>query len=314
MHAIHFLSDPTDARNFDFWVRCQNEAYPPKARVGIFAEFTLGGTPRTWEERNIKRRGFFRDVLFYANTITKRASWSKPSGWVSSSKDHQECNIVRIQQFWRARIVQRRIRILTKAMRLIERARVEGPAKMDQDIATLCNYALYVHAVLHDYDQARVLYTKMMEFMNHRGVDNAFVLYSCAIFGAVTNEEDWEDIIDFVRRAQAAEERMSRRRGESKHDRQSAQCTYLIATAVFQLQSIRGGPTPAEGWHNYALCQMLVHHNLPGAWSSFVQAMIISPQERRIISNFNYLLQSPEFLGDPTRNAHYEYLQSMKDK
>ena len=61
-----------------------------------------------------------------------------------------------------------------------------------QDLENLCNYTLYVHVVLHQYDRARGLYTKMMDFMNHRGVDNAFVLYSYAIFGAVTNEEDWE--------------------------------------------------------------------------------------------------------------------------
>lgn len=63
-----------------------------------------------------------------------------------------------------------------------------------QSISSLCNYTLYVHAVLHDYDKARGLYSKLVEFMNQRGVDNAFVLYSYAIFCAVTNEEDWDGV------------------------------------------------------------------------------------------------------------------------
>ena len=42
----------------------------------------------------------------------------------------------------------------------------------------------------------------------------------------------------------------------------------------------------------------------------FTQAMISSPQDKRIISNFNTLLQDEDFVGDPTSNAHEEFLQS----
>lgn len=62
------------------------------------------------------------------------------------------------------------------------------------DIVALSNYTLYVHVVLHNYDRCRSLYGKMMEFMTQRGVDNAFVLYSYAIFVAVNMEEDWEGV------------------------------------------------------------------------------------------------------------------------
>ena len=79
VHAMTMLPDPTDMRNFDFWEARQREAQPPKRELGIFAEHTLGGTPRSWEDRARKWQGvFFRDVSFYANTITKRASWEKP--------------------------------------------------------------------------------------------------------------------------------------------------------------------------------------------------------------------------------------------
>jgi hypothetical protein len=40
----------------------------------------------------------------------------------------------------------------------------------------------------------------MMSYMEMR-VNNAFVLYSYAIFAAVSGERDWEEVKDYVRRA-----------------------------------------------------------------------------------------------------------------
>ena len=66
------LPDPTDICNFDFWERCQYEAHLPRKEPGIYAEYALSGTPRSWEERGMKRGGvFYGDVTFYANTITE---------------------------------------------------------------------------------------------------------------------------------------------------------------------------------------------------------------------------------------------------
>ncbi|KAL7527131.1 hypothetical protein ACHAXR_001820, partial [Thalassiosira sp. AJA248-18] len=184
LYDVKSLPDPTDTRNFDFWERCQHEAHPPKKELGIYAEYTLGGTPRSWQERAIKRNDvFYRDVTFYANLITKRASWEKPKGWLF--KDHQEYYVLRVQTFWRARTARRKIRIFTKAKLLLENAHSQDLENTKQDIASLCNFNLYVHAVLHNYELARGLYSKMMDFMNQRGVDNAFVLYSFSIFLAV---------------------------------------------------------------------------------------------------------------------------------
>lgn len=77
-YEIRMLPDPLDMRNFDFWKKCQYEAGKAKRELGIYAEYTLSGTPRTWTERSVKRRDmFYRDCSFYANTITKRATWTK---------------------------------------------------------------------------------------------------------------------------------------------------------------------------------------------------------------------------------------------
>jgi hypothetical protein len=317
------LPDPTDIRNFDFWERCQSEAHPPEKELGIFAQYTLSGTPRSWKERRVKRGGvFYRDVTFYANTITRRASWLKPKGWVF--KDRREYYAIRLQTFWRARIAKRRIRLLIKVKYLfkncsdpkylLENAHSQALEKKTQSIVSLCNYTLYLHLVPHDYDRAREFYTKMIDFMNNRGVDNPFVLFSFAIFGAVTNEEDWGEIKDFARRAKIADEMVQRRRDNTIDARVQGKSSYHVATAAFYLQSLCNDHDPAESFHNYALCQMLVISDFEGARKSFLQAMILAPQDKRIISNFNTLLQDRDFMGDASRNAYDEYLRYVKKK
>eukprot|EP01082_Thalassiosira_pseudonana_P011825 g10071.t1 g10071 contig4:1162765-1164916(-) len=151
------------------------------------------------------------------------------------------------------------------------------------------------------------LYSKLVEFMNQRGVDNAFVLYSYAIFCAVTNEEDWDEIKDYTSRAKIAEELAQKRKQVNCGDRGEPTKSYKIADVAFYMQAVRDEVDVAESWHNYALCQMLVCDYLKGARKSFRQALIASPHNRRVISNFNSLLQDADYLG-PEKSAYDEYL------
>jgi hypothetical protein len=97
--------------------------------------------------------------------------------------------------------------------------------------------------------------------VSERGVDNAFVLYSYAIFGAVTNEEDWSVINDYIRRGKVAEELMQLRRHQTTPPPVPGEpkSVYAIARGAFYLQAVGNEEEPAESWHNYALCQMLVY-------------------------------------------------------
>lgn len=307
LYEMKHLPSPTDIRNHGFWEKLQNEAFPPVKELGVYAEYILSGHPRTWMERNqIKRREmYYRDVVFYANTITKRATWSRPKGWLF--KDHREYYILRLQTFWRARVAKRKIRLLVKAKVLLENAHSKELENTKQDITSLCNFALHAHVVLHDYDRAREAYVKILRFMNERGVDNAFVLYSYAIFGAVTNEEDWCDINEYARRGKLAEELMHKRKQQATCLDAPRESVFAIAQGAFYLQAVGYDEETAESWHNYALCQMLVYSDLEGARESFHRAIIASPHDKRIISNFNALLQHSEFLGLQT-NAHEEYV------
>ena len=296
---IATLPDP--AADHEFWMQLQIEAGPPKRELGIYAEYILSGNPTSWRERNlVKRDGYYRDVSFYANTITRRATWKRPDGWVFN--DVKEYYALRVQTFWRARLAKRRIRLLVKANKVLTNTFDLGKKNVS-DIVSLCNYAFYVHVRLHDYDKARPLYAKIVTYMEKR-VDNAFVLYSFSIFAAVSGEKEWKDIKEYVRRAKLEEER--RRNGG-----RITASVYEISSAAFYLQAVSNEDTPnGENWHNFGLCQMLVHRDLAGARQSFLKALKLSPHNKRIVYNFNVLLQDKDYLGLQT-TAQEEYQQVL---
>ena len=62
-----------------------------------------------------------------------------------------------------------------------------------------------------------------------------------------------------------ADEMLQRRQFNPDDAREQAKSAYHIATAAFYLQSICNDHDPAESFHNYALCQMLVTSVLEGA-------------------------------------------------
>ena len=296
---IATLPDPAE---HDSWIQLQAEAGPAKRELGVYAEYILSGNPATWRERNlIKRHGkYYRDVSFYANTITRKISWTKPKGWIFN--DVREYYALRVQTFWRARVAKRKINLLVKANKLL--TNTFDSERITSDIVLLCNYTFYVHVQCHDYDKARPLYAKMMSYMEMR-VDNAFVLYSYAIFAAVSGDQDWEEIKDYARRAKLQEQR----RRESGRLANSA---YDIASTAFYLQAVsnegaRGG---SENWHNYAICQMLVHHDLPCARMCLLRALKLNPHNKTLISNFNALLQDEDYLGLST-TVQKEYGQAL---
>mmetsp|Transcript_11635 Transcript_11635/g.21761 ORF Transcript_11635/g.21761 Transcript_11635/m.21761 type:complete len:344 (-) Transcript_11635:500-1531(-) len=82
------LPDPRNALNFDYWLSVQKASHPPNRIWGVYHEYILSGTPRTWYERNhIKLDGkYYRDVKFYAHRITRRAYWDQPQDWYDADQ------------------------------------------------------------------------------------------------------------------------------------------------------------------------------------------------------------------------------------
>ena len=83
--------------------------------------------------------------------------------------------------------------------------------------------------------------------------------------------------------------RAQKRDSTKCHDRGKS---YELAHAIMRSCAISDDSGTA--WHNYALCQMLVYHDLNKARKSFISALkacaMTSSPNQLIIQNFNVLL------------------------
>lgn len=161
IREIETLSNPNDALAFDEWLVHQKEAYPPCRTWNMYSEFVLSGFPMSWEERRLKRDGYFRDVKFYANNLTQQAFWTQPSKWKALDLKELETRVQvvrmgfsvdqhetasKLQSLWRARVAKRNLALLLKAHRVMNKA-IEMYYKDPNNIVALCNYTLHVHVV-----------------------------------------------------------------------------------------------------------------------------------------------------------------------
>ena len=126
------LSDPTKGANFNYWIKLKEESNPPSRTWGIHAEYVIGGKPQTWNERNTIKRfdKYYRDVVFYVNTMTCCTSWDQPPGWISLDrrqyKQRQETfsygyaiaefnTAQKLQSIWRAKVARNYLRLILRS-------------------------------------------------------------------------------------------------------------------------------------------------------------------------------------------------------
>ncbi len=232
---------------------------------------------------------YYRDVKFYVNHVTRRSSWHQPPDWKRIDDRERRDRIAifkmghtmeqvkacqKLQHLWRRVVANQHLKLILKAQRLIGGGSSaaggglgRGGGSQDRyyanpdNMSALCNYALYVHIGLRDMPLAKRLYDSCMEKMMTRGGDNAFILYSYAIFLAVTAKEDSE-FLAFMKRAQAAEDRYKKRFNtqERDHDgtmhlssRTKKSSIYELANAYFRQIAICEEVSIC--WYNYALCR-----------------------------------------------------------
>ena len=122
-----------------------------------------------------------------------------------------------------------------------------------------CNYTLYLHAVQLDYDRARIMYAKMLEYMVGRGPDNAFVLYAYAIFATGTREADFDDVMDMVHRARDCEPKTGTH-------------IFDLASKGFFRQAMVFNPKSAQAHSNYAIVMQFVHQDYEQAEQYYLRA------------------------------------------
>lgn len=224
-------------------------------------------------------------------------------------------------------------------------------ANVEQDYLTdpnnfqaLCNYALYTHVVLSDYERARRVYTQALTRMAWRGPDSALLLYSYAIFAFVTQDETMPTILELLARGRQAEGEYHRQRGahhaskakrgirtpgaRSVQQGTVRQLYELASIGVFQqaalevsdgflcAQSENRSIIPnllifgafqrdtCETWHNFASCRYLIFGDYDGALPLFLRAIARDQNHRILQHNFQHFMLE-RFHYDESAVAEY---------
>lgn len=133
MRAKFCYPNPSSQCNFEFWRGKTLESYPPKRKFGLYFEHILGGTPLSWSDRLCMHDGRFRDVTFYAHSITFKVQWDKPLDWkIQDEKELIEREEIRklgfttkenvfakqLQSWWRSKRERTKLRFLVKAYKI----------------------------------------------------------------------------------------------------------------------------------------------------------------------------------------------------
>jgi hypothetical protein len=124
--------------------------------------------------------------------------------------------------------------------------------------------------------------------MADKGIDNAFILYSFAIFLASHNREDDIDLVDeLIYRGRLAEDRW-----KQYHSRTTGAATlsiYDIANCVYYFKAVTN--QSSEDWYQFGLCRMLVYNDLKGARKAFNQALHFNSKDLRVKAALTKLFQ-----------------------
>ncbi len=248
------------------------------------------------------------DVFVYSNRVTKCFTWEKPCALEKYDMDEfsklwevvkqgftmkEENAAVALQNAYRIKRATEMRKVILKGIHIMKRSEFEylqHPFTFEdidnhKNIVHLCNYMLYLHTIERDYDRARPLYSKAMEYMVRRGPDNAFVLLSYAMFMASTCEEDFDNILDMVRRARTADPELT---------------SFAFAEAGYFRQATFESPNDARALCNYAIClqfygtvtsmRKCASPDLELSKKYYIEALKRDPYDESIVENFNFML------------------------
>lgn len=154
-----------------------------------------------------------------------------------------ERSATKLQSLYRSRLTRRQFKVIMNAVRIMKSCESEY-FKNPADITNICNYMVWKHVVLHDYEAALPLYNKAVEVMAARGPDVPFILLNYAIFLNVTQTEDLPAILEMVARAKAV---------DPKHR------SFNMSHLGFYRQATILQPQSAQANLNYAICQQVFY-------------------------------------------------------
>lgn len=223
---------------------------------------------------------------FYCHHVTRVCSWEQSAPWLQHDllafmarkqlwawgyTDATVRAAHTLQRLWHVRVARIALRAVLSAVRLMrrcERAYLEEPTSL----VALGNYALFLHAVAHDYERARPLFTRLLRAMVQRGPDVPFVLFAYAIFAYITQEVDAREVSEFVVRAKARDPKIA---------------SFQVALLGFFRPQVLVNPQSCEANLNYAAClQWLVVSDvnelsqLESAQEYYMRALAADPRRR----------------------------------
>ncbi|KAF0689050.1 Aste57867_19465 [Aphanomyces stellatus] len=264
---------------------------------------TILQTFQVWQEMQMANTTGYG--IFYCNHITGQCVWDKPVAWVEYDRvkflERQQMHYfgyttkmlnaaVLLQSLYRmrtARVYFHRLMRGVSICRTCETEYLNDP----RNITKLGNYTLFLHAVRHDYDRARPLYQRLMDYMTSRGPDVPFILRCYAVFLYVTEEEDIESIAMLFDRADAIDK-----------SKKTFQLAYL---GFFRYSQILF-PTNALTNLNYAACLQWVYNQPSHAMEHYLKALEADPYNQRILNLFNVFL---ERINDPEGDASQHFMR-----
>eukprot|EP00946_MAST-07B_sp_MAST-7B-sp1_P002857 g2857.t1 len=231
------------------------------------------------------------DVLFYHNHINNAVQWDKPEAVEKSDVNQWEDDrMLRIsgytraelraanwlQGIWRGRMIRATFRLMVRGARIMRTCADEYLSNPDDPVA-LCNYVLYLHVERRDYIKARPLYARCLSMMSARGPDNAFILFAYAMFVTATREEDFSEVMNYVRRAHEVN-----KKGKNR---------FALAEKGFFRQVAVLNPRNGQACANYAICLQFLRFDYEQAEEWYIKACDADPYDAGIVENFNNMLK-----------------------
>lgn len=190
------------------WLQIVEKARIPRRTIGVYEEYIYPNTG---------------DIFFYRHSVNGSCSFIKPKKLIMFDErlKIEEDQIkkygatiaqielaTKLQALWRGYQIRSYYFFLEKAMDISSYAKDRYMTNPEKD-SNLYNYSLFCFDIQQDVERARGVYLESLRRMQWRGPDIAFVLYSYAIFGLVSGDEDYLDIIPLIQRGRKAEfERM----------------------------------------------------------------------------------------------------------
>lgn len=187
------------------WQIILDKVRKPLRTINIYEEYKFPNMVNLKFYRNVMTGNCFfikpKEIIEYDENMMREERERKRNQGVTNK---QLQLIVKLQSLIRGYIIRTAYRHLERALHICQYAKQSYLEAPEKDVHVY-NYALYCLVMEQDIDRARSVFLECLRRMQWRGPDNAFVLYSYAIFGLKSGDEDMTEVRSFVERANKAE-------------------------------------------------------------------------------------------------------------